>query len=70
MSTNVYEINRFRTKKTRVHPISLATVNKYNAKYPEDESRHVAAFKVAHEHPNAPLAMRELTARMRKQHFY
>lgn len=70
MSTNVYEINRFRTKKTRVHPISLATVNKYNANYPDDERRHVAAFKIAHEYPNAPLAMKELRARMKNLHFY
>ena len=70
MSAIVYILNNFRTRKTRVHPLSLATVNKYNAKYPEDESRHVAAFKIAHEWPNAPLAMKDLVSRMKRLHFF
>lgn len=70
MSAAIYLLNNFRTRKTRVHPISLATVNKYNAKYPEDEGRHVEAFKIAHEWPNAPLAMADLVARMKSLHFF
>lgn len=67
---NVFTLNNFRTRKTKVHPVSLATVNKYNANYPEDERRHHAAFKIANEFPNQPLGNKELVSRMKKLHFY
>lgn len=70
MVNNVFTLNKFRSAKTALHPLSLTTVNKYNAKYPEDERRHVAAFRIAREHPNAPLAMTDLVARMKRLHFY
>ena len=67
---NVFTLNNFRTSKTKVHPVSLATVNKYNANYPGDKRRHHAAFKIANEFPNLPLGTKELVSRMKKLHFY
>ncbi|QGH45264.1 ribonucleotide reductase of class Ia, alpha subunit [Bacteriophage Eos] len=60
----VLYIDKFRSRRTKIHPHSLAAVNQFNKTCPWDDTQHAKAFSVANEFPNKPLTKQDIISRV------
>lgn len=60
----IIQLDKFRTRHTKIHPHSLSALNNYAKLHPYDEVKHNAAWKIVNEFPNKPMSLKTLSEKL------